>query len=175
MRNLWFWSDQHLSHKNILTFTDNQGNLIRPGFGSIEEHDELLLENHNKVVKPGDHVYYLGDTFWSRDVNEIQKLINRLPGKKRLILGNHDDVVNQHLYKFFHKILLWRVFEEGIVATHLPLSRENFPGKCTRNVHGHIHQNPDPSPNHLNVSMERINYTPIHYDEIVDIFNKRNI
>ncbi len=47
MTNTWFIGDTHFGHKNIITFTDNKGNLIRP-FESIEAHDESLIDNINE-------------------------------------------------------------------------------------------------------------------------------
>ena len=35
------------------------------------------------------------------------------------------------------------------------------------NVHGHIHQNPSPDGPYFNVSVEAMNYTPIHIDDLL--------
>ena len=52
--NIWFSADYHFSHKNIIEYTN------RP-FSDITEMDNTIVENHNSVVKPNDHVYFLGD------------------------------------------------------------------------------------------------------------------
>lgn len=77
-----------MGHRNIITFKDDDGKLIRP-FSSIEEHDETIIENHNKLVKPEDRVYFMGDIAIGRQ--HIQK-IGRMNGRKKLIKGNHDCV-----------------------------------------------------------------------------------
>lgn len=50
---VFFTSDLHLGHKNILS--------IRPQFDNIEDHDDFLIERWNKKVKKKDDVYILGD------------------------------------------------------------------------------------------------------------------
>lgn len=59
MPNVFFTSDEHHGHKNIIQFC------ARP-FASTEEMTEVLVERHNKLVRPGDVVYHEGDMFWRR-------------------------------------------------------------------------------------------------------------
>ena len=53
----FYISDLHFGHKNALSF-DN-----RP-FTTIEEHDNLIINNWNEVVNIDDDVYILGDISW---------------------------------------------------------------------------------------------------------------
>lgn len=78
-----FTSDQHYSHKNILTYCPN-----RP-FKTIEEMREAFITNYNKVVKATDLVCWVGDAFFC-DVEESKKIMQRLNGDKILVIGNHD-------------------------------------------------------------------------------------
>lgn len=54
MNNIWFSSDHHFNHKNIIDYCK------RP-FQSVEEMNIALIENHNKFVNKNDDVYFLGD------------------------------------------------------------------------------------------------------------------
>ncbi len=65
MHKQYFISDPHFGHYNIITFKDDEGNLTRP-FKSIEEMDELIIENCNKLVRPCDKLYILGDCAMNR-------------------------------------------------------------------------------------------------------------
>lgn len=165
----WFVSDTHFGHAKVLTFLKDDNDptsFIRPGFTSVEQMDEALVDNWNSVVKDGDRVYHLGDVGFDRD--QMAKLMPRLKGRKRLILGNHDEIKEHRLTEYFQKIHLWRIFkDEGFVCSHIPLMPDQFRHKVVLNVHGHIHEKPDPSPLHMNISVERTNYTPIHLDEIL--------
>jgi len=82
MSNLFFTSDHHFGHRNIIRFTD------RP-FESVEEMDAVLIERWNERVKPGDIVYHLGDfSLCSRE--ETEAILDQLQGSIRLIRGNHE-------------------------------------------------------------------------------------
>ena len=51
---IYFISDTHFYHHRILEYTN------RP-FDRIEDMNETIIENWNKVVTPKDTVYHLGD------------------------------------------------------------------------------------------------------------------
>lgn len=164
MAEIFILSDHHLLHTNILKFTDDSGKRIRP-FSSLEEMHETIIERHNSVVKPQDHIYFGGDvTFQLSGI--FQMIITRMQGHKRLILGNHDKYVKNHEFaKHFDKILLWRGFkEQGFVLSHFPLKEGHF-RDGNHNAHGHTHQRIVPGP-YSNVCCETRNYTPVSIDEI---------
>ena len=176
-RDIWVISDTHFQHANILTFVDsNTGKMVRGDrFSSVEEMDETMIENWNRVVKPGDIVYHLGDVFFGNK-DTFRSLWARLNGSKRLVLGNHDDA------KFFiqnglvAKVVVWREFHEhGLLLSHIPLDpsglyRKRHGDKSTQrmllNVHGHIHQNPSPTEHHRCVCVEHIDYTPVNIEDL---------
>lgn len=168
--NIWFTSDHHWSHRNILNFTDKNGNKIR-NFSSVEEMDEYMIEKWNECIKPGDKVYHLGDiTFNDKKFGDI---INRLNGSKRLLVGNHDNVKFLSSGGWFKNVGLWRRFDEhGFVASHVPLHHEQFYNHRKQfqmtNVHGHTHQNSLDSPLYINVCVEVTGYKPVHLDEIIE-------
>lgn len=169
MKNIWIISDTHFHHENILKFKDNDGNLLRGSvFSSIEEMDEALLENWNSVVKPGDIVYHLGDVMMGSK-ERFKSFWPKLNGSKRLVVGNHDDIKFLSSGSFFSKVLMWRMMpEHGILMTHVPVHNSSLRRGDTDlvNVHGHIHHNKSPTEQHFNVSVEAIDYTPIHLDDL---------
>ena len=89
MSNIFVISDTHFGHKNILTFLNEDGSRVRD-FSSLEEMDELIVENWNKTVSDQDIVYHLGDVYFGAGHQHLK----RLRGRKRLILGNHDEGKN---------------------------------------------------------------------------------
>ena len=163
-KDIWVISDTHWQHYNMINKFKT-----RP-FSTIEEMDEALMDNWNSVVKPGDKVYHLGDVTFGSKENYIKNIHNRLHGKKRLIVGNHDDV--KFLAPYFEKVMLWRMFPDwGLLMTHVPvhpstLGENRFTGKQMINVHGHIHSNPSPEGPYKCVCVEQINYTPINIEEL---------
>lgn len=135
--------------------------------------DEILIQNWNNLVKPQDKIYHLGDVYFGE---RGRACLPRLNGKKRLILGNHDNGKDQHLLKCFEKIDVWRMFSEHqILLTHVPVhestisegtNRRGQP-KNLKNVHGHIHQNKSPKGPYFCLCVEQIDYRPIHLDELI--------
>lgn len=172
----WYCSDHHLSHGNIIKYQS------RP-FVDIREMDEKLLEYHNMLVKPEDHVSFLGDVTIRRggriDKEWFIQTMRKFNGHLRLYLGNHDHFpIQTYLDAGFEKIYAtWRS-EEGILWSHMPIHPQSL-GSVRANVHGHIHGNPDYAPviyldkegkvkckPYINVSVEKTDYHPITLDEI---------
>ncbi len=78
-KNIFFTSDYHLGHANIIKYSN------RP-YSSVEEMNEAIIENHNRCIKKNDDVYFLGD-FCFGDAN---RFLYRLNGNIYFIRGSHD-------------------------------------------------------------------------------------
>jgi calcineurin-like phosphoesterase family protein len=173
--DIWFISDTHFFHDNILKFKDNQGKIIR-NFSHVDEMNECMLENWNACVKPQDKVYHLGDVAVGvKRAGDLNNLLHRLNGHKRLMLGNHDHSRSPG-YDTFEKIELWtggKFKKDGFVACHIPLRHDQM-RHGEFNVHGHIHQNSIDDPRYVNVCVEHTGYKPVHMDEIKQIIKNRS-
>lgn len=166
MTDIWFISDTHFFHANVLKFANADGTRMRAPFQSLEEMHEYMVEKWNGVVKPQDHIYHLGDVTFQYH-GAFNELMKRLRGHKRLVVGNHDKLKNPALFAHFGKVMLWRGFkDEGFTASHIPLRLDSI-RDGTHNVHGHVHANSRPEPNYINVSVEVRDYTPVHMDTII--------
>lgn len=177
MRDIWISSDTHLYHDNILKFTRNDGTPLRPGFDNANQMNEFILEQHNSVVKKGDIYYTLGDVVMGRPEG-FKSFFNLFNGSKRLIVGNHDDIKWLASLGLFQKIQMWRKFKEhGIIMSHVPLHESSLgtlPGDPPLlNVHGHIHAHNSPKGPYVNLSMEKINYKPVHIDALHDLWKEQ--
>jgi calcineurin-like phosphoesterase family protein len=60
----------------------------------MEEGHEELIKRHNSLVKEGDEVFHLGDFCWS--ASHAKEILERLNGKHKLIMGNHDPCHPMH-------------------------------------------------------------------------------
>lgn len=166
MANIFFISDTHFDHANMLNFQDNDGKRFRGDiFQDVEAMNETMIENWNKVVQVQDKVYHLGDVTFR--VNKLAAIMCRLNGHKRLLVGNHDDPKNMELTRWFEKVQMWRIFkDENFICTHVPIRQDQFRYKVQFNVHGHIHQNVIDDPQYINICVEQTNYTPVSMDEL---------
>jgi len=162
-------SDTHFGHKNIIKFTNKKGERIRP-FDSVEQMDELMVDNWNSVVKEQDTVYHLGDVVINRRALPIME---RLNGRKVLIKGNHDIFKLKEYTKYFSDIRAYKVLPQyDIIMSHIPIHTNQF-SRWKLNIHGHLHQNYVKTwyglkdKRYRNVCVEQINYTPILLEDIL--------
>ena len=83
------------------------------GYSSTDAHDLALVKQWRKQVREGDTVYVLGDLSSGSRTGEKYALtiLASLPGRKRLIAGNHDSVASIHRNLSPHIPLFNEVFE----------------------------------------------------------------
>ena len=128
--------------------------------------DDAMVENWNKAVADTDEVYVLGD-FGADGVEK--EILSKLRGIKYLVKGNHDVKSNEYYRNAGFKEVydLPVLFRNFWVLSHDAIYvNRNMP---YANLFGHVHDNPifkDYSSQHFCVSVERIKYTPISFDEI---------
>lgn len=161
MSEVFMIGDLHLSHSNIIKYC------YRP-FSTIEEMNETLIENWNKIVGKEDKVFMMGD-FALCGKEKIIEFGNRLKGRKTLILGNHEGASLKTYYEAsFEMISKYPIlFNEFFILSHEPqYVQENG---VYANIFAHVHTNPmykSVSSRSFCVSAERINYTPISFEII---------
>lgn len=156
MKGFWAASDTHFFHEKVIEYTN------RP-FDTIEEMNNKIIENWNRVISPEDTIYHLGDFAMGKE--NVAELVNMLNGKIILILGNHDRkgkqwFRNQGFYEVYNKLELGK-----LLLTHRPVV-EDLP-KDMINIHGHLHGRDiglDLN-RYVDVSCENTNYSPIWIDK----------
>lgn len=173
----------------------NREFLYKPrGFTSIEEHDAAIIENWNRVVKPEDSIYLLGDLMLNDNEGGITKL-NQLNGTIYYIRGNHCSDARCTLYKErTHMIPLYGQFETSWAAvqkingyhfylSHYPTMTSYLENMAPLkhhliNLHGHTHSKSkfyQDIPFMYNVALDAHNNTPVSFDEIIaDIEAKKD-
>ena len=174
-KNIFFISDTHFGHANMLTFTNYDGTRMRP-FNSVEEVDELMIENWNKMVKPTDKVYHLGDCFYKS--SNPDQIMSRLNGQKVLCRGNHDRREAQWYLKYFKDVRSTFHIDGNYLLGHFPIHPDSK-GRFVRQLHGHIHAQTvmkqvwyptgngvEPDPWYRNCCVEVNNYSPIPFEVI---------
>jgi calcineurin-like phosphoesterase family protein len=172
MSDIYFSSDHHLGHANIIGYTG------RP-FKTIKEMDDALIENWNQKVKLGDTVYHIGDFALVRTPQEVMNYVRRLNGQIHLIYGNHDRFVKQKRpdnYGFaeitpYKEI---RVGEQKIVLCHYAFKTWRGSHRGTWNLHGHSHGSlpRDFTQKQFDVGVDCWNYFPISYEEVAKEMEK---
>lgn len=93
-KRLFFTSDLHFGHRNILKHCPNRCDYIDSYHNNtadaIKQHDEVIIKRWNSLVKDCDTVVVLGDVKLCANAYG-RECISRLNGKKILVKGNHDE------------------------------------------------------------------------------------
>jgi len=164
----WLTSDTHYYHKNIIKYCN------RP-FSSVEEMNETMIENHNKVVKPTDTVFHLGDFGFARP-DILCNILRRLNGKKILIVGNHDKQMwDREVKAYFDEMTHYKEIsirnKQKVVLCHYPFASWNGSFHGSFHLHGHTHTRYKGPGRILDVGVDGHNFTPWSYDEIEQHMN----
>jgi len=159
-RKIWGVSDTHFNHAKMIHEFETSSRYGK--FANIGEMNQLMIRNWNSVVADEDIVYHLGDVYMGNAANAAE-LLGQLKGRKRLILGNHDDGKHEVLFRFFEKVMVSRIFKEfNAIMTHIPVHPDSLsPGKYGRNFHGHIHDRKIADPRYICLCVEQTNYFPV--------------
>lgn len=151
-QKIWFTSDPHFGHRNILTFCK------RP-FQDVKEMNKSLIDYWNNTVGKDEIVFCLGDFFWFHGRHDIKKIINQLNGHIYLVPGNHDDkksfelcdpekltILSDIVYLYIRPEkskeddLRFECNCYEIILSHFPqLCYSHSQNKNTYNFFGHIH------------------------------------
>jgi calcineurin-like phosphoesterase family protein len=171
MKNLFFISDTHWGHKNIIKYSN------RP-YADVVEMNEGLITNWNAVVKPADTVWHNGD-FAFMQYPDFKNVLRRLNGTIHVILGNHDQMITQNKFDILQgkKIQSIQNYAEVkvagtmIVLFHYGMRTWNKAHYNSIHLYGHSHGTLPSFGRSVDVGVDckevTPEYRPIHLDEIL--------
>lgn len=186
-QTIWFTSDLHFGHRNILKFCD------RP-WENTTQMEKGLIENWNNTVGNNDIVFVLGDTFWFNDSQHIRKTLSQLKGKDIYIIpGNHDEfesyhrVDNSRIHLCADVVVCWFTQEgkpkQEVWMSHYPMMTWPHRENGTWQLFGHIHSSITKTEgvdqdlplhwNQVDVGCDRWYYTPISLNFLTTMFENR--
>ena len=156
MGKIYIISDLHFGHENLATHR---------GFKNAKEQDAFIISNWNRIIKPKDTVWILGDITMEKANYDV---LDSLNGYKKVVLGNHDKP--QHTKELLkHVNSVCGVFRyRRVLFTHVPIHESEF-RYISVNIHGHIHEKIIDDDRYFNVSCEAVNYTPVLLQDILDL------
>lgn len=163
--NIYFSSDWHLGHKQIINFERYQ-------FKTVEEHDVFLLKTFLSWAMKwgtGSTLYFLGD-FGNSDYLWIFDIFKDYGHIIHFLKGNHDGKISdEKLSKhvdFIHKYPIFLSHKLAISHPPIGMYRDSI------NIHGHLHSAILDSKNHLNANIHVNNYRPVSIKTINKTFGK---
>lgn len=155
--NIFFTSDFHFGHKNIIRLSN------RP-FSTIEEMDEELIKRFNSVVKSGDTVYDLGDSFFKTP----KVYAERLNGNIIRIKGSHDGDIEQPRMLVVKPDGLLDEYgnKRYITLCHYAMRSWEKSHYASWHLYGHHHGNLEPYGLSFDVGVDCWNYFPVSLEEV---------
>lgn len=184
----FFISDFHIGHHNVIKFDG------RP-FRDVDEMHAEIIKRWNSVIDDDDTVYYMGDLAM-RDMETAKWVVHALKGKIEFIMGNHDRYKEiaklgrfENIHEYGTEILVKddtitdkraKGYQQ-IIMSHYPILSWNRAHYGSYHLHGHCHgslmkSNQDYYKRKvMDVGCNVIDYTPISYQEVKKIMNKRGI
>ena len=186
-QHIWFTSDLHFGHRNVLRFCDRPWN-------DEKEMGNGLIENWNNTVGDNDIVFILGDVFWFNDSHSIKKVLSKLKGKNIYIIpGNHDDFKSYHRVdddriNLCEDVVVTWITREGkklqeIWLSHYPMMTWPHRENGAYQFFGHIHSKPDKNEgvdqdlplhwNQLDVGCDYWDYKPVSLEALENTIKSR--
>lgn len=177
MNNIYFTSDNHFCHDNIIRFCD------RP-FESVDHMNEVMIEKWNEKINPTDEVYHLGDFGLAKNSEKLGNILERLNGTIYLIAGNHEGSAMKHREKFkwikdYHELKVKDPeCENGvqrIVLFHYAMRVWRGDYRGTWHLYGHSHGNLPDKKDRLSfdIGVDCHDFYPLSYQEVKAIMKTK--
>lgn len=177
MSKIFFTSDHHFGHNNIIRFSN------RP-FADVDEMNRVMAERWNERIGPDDLVYHIGDFALTNKREWVGELLDSLNGKKHLIVGNHEGAAMNHQKKFewvkdYYELKVPDADVRGgyqrIVLMHYAMRVWHHDYQGTWQLYGHSHGNlPDKEDKlAIDVGVDCHNFYPLSYEEVKAIMQNK--
>ena len=117
---IWFTSDTHFGHENVLKFTD------RP-WETIWQMNDAIVDSINGMVAVDDELYILGDFSFKMTAQDAYGLRKRITCRRiHLVPGNHDKDWTQPAvagaFTVEPPICVLKIDGQKIVLSHYPMA-----------------------------------------------------
>ena len=170
---IYFTSDLHLGHNNIIKLSD------RP-FRNIDEMNRALIQNWNAVVSPRDEIYILGDLSFRKNAEDVNEWLKKLNGIKYLIKGNHDKYLDspdfeKQAFGWVKDYFVLPYNKIRFVLFHYPIHEWDGYFQETVHLHGHVHekliqgQHEQKERRAINVGVDVSGFMPVSIDTVCDL------
>lgn len=176
MNKIWFTSDHHFGHQNIIPYAK------RP-FTTADEMDEIMIRKWNEKVSDKDAVYYLGDFALNRP-ERCKEILKQLNGSIYLISGNHEvtALACKKRFEWVKDYYELKVNDDSvkggrqkIVLFHYAIRNWNGKNRGSFHLYGHAHGTLEEDPYALSfdIGVDNHDFYPVEYNEVKAIMLKK--
>ncbi len=167
--DVWVTADHHFHHRNIIDYTD------RP-YQDHRRMNEALIKNYRSCsITEDSTVVFAGDLMLGgrRHKDGLEAIIDRLPGRKHLVLGNHDRLSARDYmdigFGTVHSVLPVRPYcdlpEREVLIMHDPAAASICPG--TTCITAHVHNAWKRQDNCINCGVDVRDYAPVRLRDLL--------
>lgn len=159
----WYTADLHLNHERIISFCG------RP-FWHAAQMDSHICQMLSSTVGPDDDLWIIGDFAFAKEMDRsgIALRFQSLPGRKHLVVGNHDRPWIRELpWASVHDIVTVQDGDTMFVLCHYPMITWEHARHGSIQLFGHVHENWKGSRNSVNVGVDVWNFAPVKRADIL--------
>jgi calcineurin-like phosphoesterase family protein len=183
---VWYTADLHFGHAKVAQLRE---------FADVDVHDNLIACNWGAKVRTNDIVYVLGDIAVSNPTRALE-ILHNLPGRKHLIVGNHDACHPMHREAHKWQAKYFTAFESvqpyarrriggmNVLMSHFPYAADRgetrypqyrLPDLGEFLLHGHTHSDRVRTSDHeIHVGLDTWGLEPVREDVIADLIAELN-
>ena len=166
---IWFTADFHLSHKNIIKYSN------RP-FKNVEEMDNSIMRNLKELIKSEDVLYFLGDLTFKKE--KALEFFDVLEGIEiHYIIGNHDSKevikVAREFCASVSSLTGIYVYDQPITLCHYAMRVWNKSHFNAWQLYGHSHGTLEPVGKQYDIGVDTNDFKPISYDYLLELMNAK--
>ena len=172
---IWFTADLHIGHKNVIDY-------CRRPFVTVDEMNEVIMDNILEFVGRGDILYILGDSGYSSGkIEALLKFLIMQGVQVHYIWGNHDD--SSKIKRAINDNCVWTgdlkyitIEEQKIMLSHYCMRTWRSSVHGAWNLYGHSHGDLEDIGLQYDVGVDNNGYFPVSWDELkVIMANKKQI
>ena len=167
----WYTADTHFGHDNIIKYCD------RPFYTSTEM-DSKIIANIAQRVCENDDLWIIGDFAFGkkcRDPIYLESIFAALPGRKHLVVGNHDGPATLELPWVSVEWLIEVKDGPGKAKhtlCHYPMITWNGFNRGALQLFGHVHNKWRGSRRSINVGVDVWDFAPVKIQDVAERASK---
>jgi calcineurin-like phosphoesterase family protein len=153
-------ADPHFFHASIIKMCN------RP-FATVAEMNDVMAAAIRKTVRDDDDFFVVGDFAHRAEPSALKRLFDSLPGRKHLIVGNHDDEHTRALgWASVRDIAFVSIEGQRCVLSHYAL--RSWPGirKGALMLHGHHHGRLPGNSQQMDIGVDVMGFAPVRLNTI---------
>src|SRR5262249_578800 len=136
-------------------------------FANVAEMNDAMASAWRSVVRQNDDIIVIGDFAHRADPAELRKLFDSLPGRKHLVIGNHDGTQTLSLpWTSTHHLCCTSLDSTRVVLCHYPMLSWPNSRKGALQLYGHHHGKIPGNQQSADIGVDVMGLTPVRLAQV---------